>query len=189
MSLSAIGSSNALLYLPVRPNEVRRLKCVIEIPNNFSTLYNIGDWEPGVHGIGIRFQDSIGTRYSGSLMPLETAGLNLDGLGVAKMLMVKSGYSGFITNAMVRGAVFMRFQTTKSTMNYEEWRRIAKGRRKGGERAGERSEPGEEKGSEEEEEGGKEEEEVKDDVAPQVKSQTSLGFGLGSFLGRKKTKK
>ena len=32
------------------------------------------------------------------------------------MLMSKAGYKGFVTNAMIRTAVFMRFTTTKTEM-------------------------------------------------------------------------
>ena len=53
-ALGAASDMNDLGYFPVRENELRRLKCVIEIPNPFETLFNLGDWASGVHGLAIR---------------------------------------------------------------------------------------------------------------------------------------
>ncbi|GMH57389.1 hypothetical protein TrRE_jg5153, partial [Triparma retinervis] len=119
MAREAAGEDNDLMYLPVRENEIRRLKCVIEIPDSFESLYNLGDWVPSVHGLGIRFVDSIGSKYSGSLMPSETSNLSITDDALARMLIVKAGYGGLITNGMIRKAVFMRFVTTKCEMTYE----------------------------------------------------------------------
>ena len=46
-------------------------------------------------------------------MPSETSSLNVTPLEVAKILMVKAGYEGRITEGIIRTAVFMRFTTTK----------------------------------------------------------------------------
>lgn len=86
---------------------------------------------PSIHGLGVRFVDSIGSRYSGSLMPSETSSLNVTPLEVAKILMVKAGYEGRVTEGIIRTAVFMRFTTTKCEMCYEEYREIAKRRKEG----------------------------------------------------------
>jgi len=64
-------------------------------------------------------------------MPSETSSLNVTPLEVAKILMVKAGYEGRVTEGIIRTAVFMRFTTTKCEMCYEEYREIAKRRKEG----------------------------------------------------------
>ena len=87
----------------------------MEIPNTYESLYNPGDWVPGVHGLAMRFTDNIGSVYSGQIMPVDNKE-DIEPLDMCKMLMSKAGYKGFVTNAMIRTAVFMRFTMTKTEM-------------------------------------------------------------------------
>jgi len=105
---------------------VRRLSVAIEIPNHYESLYNVGDWVPGVHGVCIRFEDSIGGKYSGMMMPVDMIGVEAD--SVVASLMSIAGYGGTVTAVMIKKSIMMRFQTTTVTMGFEEYRQIAKER-------------------------------------------------------------
>ena len=89
-------------------------------------MYVVGDWVNGLHGLCMRFTDSTGTSFSGRLMPRDTAG---EPMQVVKMLMSNAGFRGAVTPVMVKKALFMRFVTALTSMPFEEYRQIAKGRK------------------------------------------------------------
>ncbi|GMI02002.1 hypothetical protein TrVE_jg11496 [Triparma verrucosa] len=129
LAIDAGSHANELNYFPIRRNELERLDCFIEIPNTYSSMYNLGDWIPGVHGLSIRFTDSIGSIFSGQIMPVDTSDASLSKEDVMKMLVSKAGYKGAITHKMLLEAIFMRFETTKISMTFREYRDWARRRK------------------------------------------------------------
>ncbi|GMH84004.1 hypothetical protein TL16_g09783 [Triparma laevis f. inornata] len=129
LAIDAGSFANELNYFPIRRNELDRLNCFIEIPNTYSSIYNLGDWIPGVHGLSIRFTDSIGSIFSGQIMPVDTSDVNLTQDDVMKMLVSKAGYKGSVTRSMILEAAFMRFETTKISLTWGEYRDFARKRK------------------------------------------------------------
>jgi hypothetical protein len=126
-TIEAAAIENQLGFFPIADREVRRLSVTIEIPNHYEMVYNVGDWVPGVHGICIRFEDSVGNKFSGMLMPLDTLHVG-DDMEIIKMLMSNAGYRGAVTTAMVKKAAMMRFQTTLTSLSYDDYKTTARDR-------------------------------------------------------------
>jgi hypothetical protein len=61
-------------------------------------------------------------------MPVDTNGIEGDAHEVIKMLMSKAGYRGSVTSRMVKTCILMRFQTTKTSMKFLDYRAVARGR-------------------------------------------------------------
>ena len=62
-------------------------------------------------------------------MPIDTANKEMTSIEMVKLLMTRANYKGTITNSMIRQATIIRFQTTKTEMTFEEYRKIAKARK------------------------------------------------------------
>jgi len=115
-----------LAYFDIMEHELCRLRVVLTVPNYYETITSYLDFTPALHGIALKFTDMIGNTFSGVFMPEDTALHSREShANIIKMVISKSGYRGIPTEELIRNGKLVRFQSTTSTLTFEEYRRYA----------------------------------------------------------------
>ncbi|KAM3161653.1 AMMECR1 domain-containing protein [Lachancea thermotolerans] len=122
-------------FPPIRKGEFPRLKCSCNILHNFTTIYkrskpdgDIFDWEIGVHGIELKFEDpGTGRILSATFLPEVMPEQGWDKQETFQALIEKAGYYRDIGQLIDSYDEYfvevLRYEGDKSAIAYEEFSR------------------------------------------------------------------
>jgi len=110
---------------PIDIRELPRLLCSVSLLINFEEGSDYMDWEIGKHGIWIEFTlNSSGQRKTATYLPEIAAEQGWTKVETIDSLLRKGGYKGVITEK-VRGTIKLtRYQSSKISLPYAEWREM-----------------------------------------------------------------
>jgi len=108
----------------ITKNEFVLLKNEVSILTNFEKCNDSYDWKIGKHGIMLEFYDKISNQSrSATFLPEVSLEWNWDKETCVKNLFEKSGYTGEITPELLKESQFQRYETFKSSLTYEEYKK------------------------------------------------------------------
>lgn len=105
---------------PIAMNELGCLKVSVSILTNFEKANDYLDWQVGVHGIKIVF-DERGKRRSATFLPEVATDQKWDHLQTIDSLLRKGGFRGAITTAVRQSIMVTRYQSEKITVSYDDY--------------------------------------------------------------------
>lgn len=108
-------------FPPVKLDEVPSLICKLSILHRFEACSHVHDWQIGVHGVLIRFQDSKGKQYSATYLPEVAHEHGMTREVAIRELVVKAGYGGPCDEELLRCLEVTRYQTVVETVAYWEY--------------------------------------------------------------------
>ncbi|KAJ1655064.1 hypothetical protein IWQ61_005117 [Dispira simplex] len=108
-------------FSPITNKEVHRLSCSVSLLTHFEPAKHLTDWEVGVHGIWIEFQDGYGHRRTATYLPEVAAEQGWSKLETIDSLLRKGGFQGRITDAVRHSVQVTRYQSEKTSMTYKEY--------------------------------------------------------------------
>lgn len=96
----------------------------ISLLTNFErTRKGVYDWNIGQHGLIIDFRVS-GRSYSATYLPEVCAEQRWTKAECIESLMRKAGYNGYISEEILDGVKVTRYESTKFSMHYKDYRRM-----------------------------------------------------------------
>jgi uncharacterized protein (TIGR00296 family) len=127
-------------FSPIAHHELPTLACSVSLLVAYEDVGrgNVWDWEVGVHGIVISFQDGVGRgarRYSATYLPEVAAEQAWTQQEALESLVRKSGYTGTIDTGgkFWEKVALTRYRSSKFCMTYREF---VDGRGEGGREGG-----------------------------------------------------
>ena len=108
---------------PINKSEVKNLNCGISLLDKFEKAKNVMDWEVGIHGIDIDFEDEKGNDYSATFLPEVAEEEGWDQRTTLKYLVRKAGYNGSL-DKVLSGIKVTRYQSIKKTISYNEYKKM-----------------------------------------------------------------
>ena len=108
-------------FNPIEASEVERLEVGVSLLVNYEEAGDPFDWEVGVHGILIDFNDKHGREYGATYLPEVMPEQGWDQRQAVESLMRKAGYRGRIDDAVLSTMRTTRYQSSKAAMTYAEY--------------------------------------------------------------------
>ncbi|GBF97712.1 hypothetical protein Rsub_10876 [Raphidocelis subcapitata] len=109
-------------FAPISRRELPALTCGVSLLHSFEAAGGAEDWEPGVHGITIEFQDPrLGVRRSATFLPEVAPEQGWDRRATLEALVRKAGYDGPVDAALRRGLRVTRYQSSKARLGYADY--------------------------------------------------------------------
>eukprot|EP00818_Percolomonas_sp_WS_P004035 CAMPEP_0117443190 /NCGR_PEP_ID=MMETSP0759-20121206/4563_1 /TAXON_ID=63605 /ORGANISM="Percolomonas cosmopolitus, Strain WS" /LENGTH=234 /DNA_ID=CAMNT_0005235149 /DNA_START=248 /DNA_END=952 /DNA_ORIENTATION=- len=109
-------------FSPIQFEEVKLLKCSINLLVNFEWANDVFDWEPGTHGIHIFFRHPVmGRDCSATYLPSVMSDMNWGHNDALSSLYRKAGWKGEITKKLMQQTRLERYQSSKCELTYEEY--------------------------------------------------------------------
>jgi AMME syndrome candidate gene 1 protein len=115
---SAIQDSR---FNPISRDELSRLNCSVSLLTNFEPASKWNDWEVGMHGIKIVFDNEKGHKRSATYLPEVASDQGWNHLETIDSLLRKGGYKAQITDDFRKRIQVVRYQSEKLTKNFNEW--------------------------------------------------------------------
>uniref|UniRef100_A0A7E4UM63 AMMECR1 domain-containing protein n=1 Tax=Panagrellus redivivus TaxID=6233 RepID=A0A7E4UM63_PANRE len=112
---------------PISPSECPELHCGVSLLIHFERAKDYLDWEVGKHGIHIHFTVN-GRGYSGVYLPEVAAEQGWNKIQTIDHLLRKAGHRDGIDNTLRQSIIVERFQSSKITISYDEYRSIKTGK-------------------------------------------------------------
>jgi uncharacterized protein (TIGR00296 family) len=101
---------------PISLEEIQKLQVGISLLTDFEECQS-KDWEVGVHGIRINFNNDMGQNFCSTFLPEVAQEWNWDREETLKQLVRKAGSS----MQQVRNLKVTRYKSLKGTMTYQEY--------------------------------------------------------------------
>jgi len=118
---SLVSSMRDSRFKPIRLDEVPALHVGLSFLQNFEYADDIYDWNIGVHGIQITFNDLQGKTRSATYLPEVTLEQRWSKREAVESLVRKAGFRGDIDNALLGTISLERYQSVKASMSYEQY--------------------------------------------------------------------
>jgi uncharacterized protein (TIGR00296 family) len=117
---SALNDSR---FSPINKDELNKLHCSVSLLTNFETANHWKDWQVGVHGIRIEFQNEKGQKRSATYLPEVAPEQGWDHVETIDSLLRKGGYKSQITEEFRKQLAVIRYQSEKLTRSFTEWQK------------------------------------------------------------------
>ncbi|KAI8867698.1 hypothetical protein GQ42DRAFT_149275 [Ramicandelaber brevisporus] len=112
-------------FNPISISELPRLLCSVSLLVNFEEGSNYLDWEIGTHGIWIEFtKNSDGRRTTATYLPEIASEQGWTKVETIDSLLRKGGFRGEITDKVRQSIKLTRYQSSKVSLPYDEWREM-----------------------------------------------------------------
>ncbi|XP_074657596.1 uncharacterized protein CG5902-like [Tubulanus polymorphus] len=108
-------------FSPIAKDELNRLYCSVSLLTNFEDAKNYQDWEVGVHGIRIEFNNEKGQKKTATYLPEVATEQGWDRVQTIDSLLRKGGYKTTITNDVRHAIKLTRYRSEKMTIGYNEY--------------------------------------------------------------------
>ncbi|KNE62616.1 hypothetical protein AMAG_07818 [Allomyces macrogynus ATCC 38327] len=119
-------------FAPISLTELDQLQCGVSLLLAFEDAEDYLDWDVGVHGVRIAFDDPrTRTRRSATYLPEVALAQEWDHVAAIDSLVRKAGYQGPIDDDLRESLAVTRYQSSKAKATYAEyaaWRREVKTR-------------------------------------------------------------
>ncbi|KAL6056759.1 AMME chromosomal region protein 1-like [Balamuthia mandrillaris] len=125
--LSAFDDSR---FSPIRPDEVPRLACSVNLLFAFEKAKHCYDWEVGVHGVRIDFKDRRGIHRSATFLPSVAPQFGYDTRETIERLIEKSGCDDVLDKELEKRIKTVRFQASLCNAEYQDYLNYKKNKRK-----------------------------------------------------------
>uniref|UniRef100_K3XBM3 AMMECR1 domain-containing protein n=1 Tax=Globisporangium ultimum (strain ATCC 200006 / CBS 805.95 / DAOM BR144) TaxID=431595 RepID=K3XBM3_GLOUD len=106
---------------PIHPQELHRLHCSVSLLIDYEDAEHYEDWEIGIHGIIIEFEDSNGNYYSATYLPDVASEQGWSHLEAVTSLMKKAGFRRSVSPAMLQKLKVTRYRSSKHKLTYQEY--------------------------------------------------------------------
>jgi len=113
----------------MREEEVPALTCSVSLLYDFEKVKDCKNWEIGIHGIKIEFEDSKNKYRSATFLPQVAPQFGYTRRQTLKRLVKKSGTKDKFTKALAAKIRTTRFKGSLCYASYDEWQNILKTRR------------------------------------------------------------
>jgi len=113
-------------FSPISAKELPHLDCGVSLLTNFEEGQDYLDWEIGKHGIWIEFTNEQGRRKTATYLPEVMPEQGWTKVEAIDSLLRKGGFAGKITQAVRDDIKLTRYQSSKTTVTweeYDEWRK------------------------------------------------------------------
>jgi len=112
-------------FTPVDVGEVPSLECKVSLLKCYEVVENYLDWEIGVHGLTIEFDDDDARRKrSATYLPDIAKQEGWSKHETIDSLIRKAGFRGELTDRLRGSLRTTRYQSTAAKANYEEYLRV-----------------------------------------------------------------
>mmetsp|Transcript_62773 Transcript_62773/g.187150 ORF Transcript_62773/g.187150 Transcript_62773/m.187150 type:complete len:279 (+) Transcript_62773:137-973(+) len=108
-------------FPPVKLDEVPWLTCKLSILHRFEACSHVHDWQIGLHGVLIRFQDRGGRQYSATYLPEVAYEHGMTREVAIQELVAKAGYVGPCDDELLNCLEVTRYQTLVETVAYRQY--------------------------------------------------------------------
>ena len=108
---------------PINKSELKNLNCEVSLLINFEEAKGAMDWEIGIHGIDIEFEDNKGNSFSSTFLPEVAENEGWDKRTTLKYLVQKAGYTGSL-NKIIKDIKLTRYQSIKDTISYDQYKKM-----------------------------------------------------------------
>ncbi|KAG9303283.1 hypothetical protein G9A89_013609 [Geosiphon pyriformis] len=108
-------------FSPITIRELATLQCSVSLLTNFEDATDYLDWELGVHGIWIEFQDENNRRKTATYLPEVAEDQGWTKVEAIDSLLRKSGFTGRITDRVRQRIILTRYQSAKHGITYDEY--------------------------------------------------------------------
>ncbi|CAN0170314.1 unnamed protein product [Ectocarpus sp. 8 AP-2014] len=115
-------------FAPIEMSELASLDVSVSLLVKYEPAQHWEDWEIGVHGIVIKFNDDRGSSYSATFLPEVAAEQGWSRKVTLSRLVRKAGYKRVVDRAFLAGVEVTRYQSSKHKLPYQEYlemRRLA----------------------------------------------------------------
>ncbi|CAN0173130.1 unnamed protein product, partial [Hapterophycus canaliculatus] len=115
-------------FSPIEPSELSSLDVSVSLLVEYEPARHWEDWEVGVHGIVIKFNDDRGSSYSATFLPEVAAEQGWTRKVTLSRLVRKAGYKRTVDRAFLAGVEVTRYQSSKCKLPYQDYlemRRLA----------------------------------------------------------------
>ncbi|KAG4102049.1 DUF51 family protein [Neocallimastix lanati (nom. inval.)] len=117
--ISALQDSR---FDPISKKELPKLTCAVSLLYDFEEVDDIYDWEVGVHGIWIEFEDIDGEELTATYLPEVAEEQKWSKKKTIDSALRKGGYSGRkITEEYRQTIKLTRYKSDKKTVTYDEY--------------------------------------------------------------------
>ncbi|CAM9482171.1 unnamed protein product [Ascophyllum nodosum] len=134
MSISSLkdytysSALNDRRFSPIEASELDALDVSVSLLLKYESARHWEDWEVGVHGIVINFNDDRGSSYSATFLPEVAAEQGWSRRVTLTRLVRKAGYKRTVDAAFLSRVQVTRYQSSKYKLSYQEYldmRRLA----------------------------------------------------------------
>ncbi|KAF7991305.1 hypothetical protein HCN44_002867 [Aphidius gifuensis] len=108
-------------FNPISRDEFPRLTVDISILRHFEDGVDYLDWELGLHGILIEFNNEKGNKRTATYLPDVAKEQGWDQIQTIDSLLHKGGFRGQVTPAIRRALKLKRYQCEKVSVSYQEY--------------------------------------------------------------------
>ncbi|CAI6364182.1 unnamed protein product [Macrosiphum euphorbiae] len=108
-------------FKPISNDELNRLHVTISILLHFEEGKDYNDWEIGVHGIRIEFQNERGIRRTATYLPEVAEEQGWDKIQTIDSLLRKGGYRGHVTPETRRSLKLTRYQSETVSVSFQDY--------------------------------------------------------------------
>eukprot|EP00304_Pavlova_gyrans_P000950 CAMPEP_0206053060 /NCGR_PEP_ID=MMETSP1466-20131121/35007_1 /ASSEMBLY_ACC=CAM_ASM_001126 /TAXON_ID=44452 /ORGANISM="Pavlova gyrans, Strain CCMP608" /LENGTH=204 /DNA_ID=CAMNT_0053428219 /DNA_START=23 /DNA_END=637 /DNA_ORIENTATION=+ len=109
----------------MKESELPLLECSVSLLTNFEKARAWDDWVVGTHGVWIDFTDPAGVARNATYLPNVPPEQGWQVEETINSLIRKAGYQGPIDARVRSSIVLTRYQSTKSSLTYDEYVSIA----------------------------------------------------------------
>lgn len=107
--------------VPLRMRDMSQLECTVLVVTSFESALDWTDWQIGMHGIIISFEDYRGNIFSDSYLPDVPAMSGWDKEQTINCLIRKAGYNGYLDATFRKQQVTLtRFTTARVSKTYAQ---------------------------------------------------------------------
>lgn len=113
-------------FVPIKRDELTRLHCSVSLLTNFEDCRDCYDWQIGVHGIRIEFNNERNHQKTATYLPEVSKEQGWNHSQTVENLLRKGGYKGEITPHFRTTIRTKRYRSEKIAVSYQEYA-IARG--------------------------------------------------------------
>jgi len=108
-------------FSAMKKQELPSLECSVSLLTNFEEVSSIYDWEPGVHGVWIEFEDLNGRKRHATYLPEIAVDQGWNQEQTLKSLIRKAGCKETSFSLLADRIHLTRYQSSKSSATYDEY--------------------------------------------------------------------
>ncbi|KAJ0399914.1 hypothetical protein P43SY_008120 [Pythium insidiosum] len=106
---------------PINAQELHKLHCSVSLLIDYEDAAHYEDWEIGVHGIIIDFEDEHGQHYSATYLPDVAKEQNWTHVEAVVSLMRKAGFRRSVTQTLLGAVRLTRYKSSKHKLSFQEY--------------------------------------------------------------------
>mmetsp|Transcript_23014 Transcript_23014/g.33670 ORF Transcript_23014/g.33670 Transcript_23014/m.33670 type:complete len:202 (-) Transcript_23014:236-841(-) len=107
-------------FSPLQEQEMSHLEVCVSLLVKYESASNYLDWEVGVHGIIIEFENDR-KRYSATYLPEVASEQGWNQEQAIESLVRKAGYKGRVTPTLLQSISLTRYQSSKERLSHTEY--------------------------------------------------------------------